>query len=349
MAATRDSRHHAKRHGKHQKQTRHFLKVYAPYLPLTLIVAVGLLFSAYWQPRRKHSVLSYATNTTVNGLLQATNQQRVANGLGSLALNSQLDQAAQAKADDMVARNYWSHNTPDGNPPWIFITQAGYTYSAAAENLAYGFATSDDTVSGWMNSPPHRENLLNGTYVDVGFGVANAPNYVGSGNETVVVAMYGAPQVKAASTAPAASPSNTALAPKSSSPPATNQSAPTASNPPASNVPATPAPTAAAASPATNEPAPAASQSPQLVAEVKPQSISRLQAVTSGSMPWLASLTTTLMIIGIAILALRHGFALQKVLIRGERYIVRHALLDATVISFIGLCLIVGQSAGVIR
>lgn len=348
MAATRESRHHAKRHGKHQKQTRHFLKVYAPYLPLTLIIGLGLLFSAYWQPRVKHGVLAYATNTTVSGLLQTTNQQRTANGVGGLTLNSQLDQAAQAKANDMVTRDYWSHNTPDGNPPWVFITQAGYSYSAAAENLAYGFATSDDTVAGWMNSPPHRENLLNGTYTEVGFGIANSQNYVGTGQETVVVAMYAKPQVAAAATQAPASPVPTTTA---SVPPATAPA-------PAATPKASPAPLASQAAPTPPEAEPVA-----VIASAKPDSdteyhavlsasaqrVSRLQAVTNGALPWLASITTALSVIGVAILIIKHSLALQKVLVRGERYVVQHVLLDATVVSFIGLCMIVSQTAGVIR
>jgi hypothetical protein len=137
--------------------------------------------------------LGATSNFTSSALLNDTNQQRLNDQEKPLALNSQLDAAAQAKANDMVTRNYWSHNTPDGRTPWSFITAAGYNYQAAGENLAYGFNSADDAVTGWMNSPTHRANILNADYQDVGFGVAQSPNYQGQGPATVVVAEYGQP------------------------------------------------------------------------------------------------------------------------------------------------------------
>ena len=195
-----------KRHGKHQNPTKDFLKVYWPYMPLLLIVSLGLALGLFSRPLAQRGVLAYATSLSRNGLLDATNQQRAANGVGNLGLNNSLNQAAQAKADDMVARDYWSHNTPEGNPPWVFIDSTGYDYKKAGENLAYGFLTSTDTVTGWMNSPSHRENMLLGDYTDVDFGYANSSNYQGTGPETVVVAMYGQPMVASASVAPAPTP-----------------------------------------------------------------------------------------------------------------------------------------------
>ena len=167
---------------------------YLKLLPALLIFAASILVRSapsVASITKPSSVLGYATSISVGDLLAGTNSQRSANGVASLALNTKLINAAQAKANDMVARDYWSHTTPDGQQPWVFITQAGYSYRAAGENLAYGFATSSDTITGWMNSPPHKENLLKTTFNDVGFGIANSANYVGTGQQTVVVAMYG--------------------------------------------------------------------------------------------------------------------------------------------------------------
>lgn len=182
-----------------EKHTKRFVKVYAPYLPLAFIVAIGMFISGYGEFRQLRShVLAYATNMTDNGLLDATNSQREKEGLPSLSYSQRLDEAAQAKAEDMAARNYWSHNTPEGKEPWIFIDNAGYSYYKAAENLAYGFTTSNGAVNGWMNSPGHRANILDGQLKEVGFGIVNVANYQGKGPETVVVAMYGTPSVASA-------------------------------------------------------------------------------------------------------------------------------------------------------
>src|SRR5690606_3424397 len=125
-----------------------------------------------------------------------------ANGKAALSLNDKLNAAAQAKAEDMKARNYWSHNTPDGQEPWVFFDAQGYIYKKAGENLAYGFATSTETVTGWMNSPSHKANLLDGAFTEVGFGFANSENFVSTGNETIIVAMYAQPYTQPASTPP---------------------------------------------------------------------------------------------------------------------------------------------------
>jgi hypothetical protein len=169
------------------------MKVYWPYLPLIAIAVFGSLMLVMDINRRNQAVLSYATEIGSSSLLQATNSQRKAHNRPALTIDSKLSSAAQSKADDMAKRNYWSHNTPDGKEPWVFLQQSGYSYQKAGENMAYGFATSKDTIKGWMNSPGHRANLLDESYQQVGFGFANVANYQDSGPATIVVAEYGTP------------------------------------------------------------------------------------------------------------------------------------------------------------
>jgi hypothetical protein len=339
MVAHKRAAHQHKRHGHHQKRTKHFLKVYSPYVPLVLIVMTGLVLSTYWQPKSHHGVLAYATSMSVSDLLSSTNDQRIANGLAGLSLNGQLDNAAQAKANDMAARNYWSHNTPEGNPPWVFINNAGYQYKAAGENLAYGFTTSSDTVAGWMNSAGHRANILNGTYSEVGFGFANSSDYQNSGPETIVVAMYGAPKV----TAPAPAPVTSTPAPAAKATPSTE---PALAPPPAQsdNPPAGEKPVKKQTPVATQS-----SPSQSAVAEPTTQRVSRLQTLTQGSTPWIASMVTLIAIVGAAALVLKHGLALRKAMVKSERYVLHHALFDITIISLIGLCFVISRTAGFIR
>ena len=191
--ATRPSRNtksHKKRSGKHHRHSDSYLKHYWPYIPMLLIVGLGLVFNSVWS----HSnVLGVSNDFSSTSLLQATNHQRSADHETSLNLNQQLSSAAQAKANDMATRNYWSHDTPDGKTPWSFVAAAGYQYQAVGENLAYGFNDASDTVTGWMNSPEHRANILNTGYKEVGFGVAQSQNYQGHGAATIVVAEYGEP------------------------------------------------------------------------------------------------------------------------------------------------------------
>lgn len=187
-----NSIHHKRRYGQHQKHTKRFKDTYWPYLPMLAIVAVGLVTSAIWSGTAR-GVLGATTNINVSTLLSDTNIERSQDNEHGLQLNSQLTAAAQAKADDMAARNYWSHVTPDGKQPWTFIQNTGYQYEAAGENLAYGFSSANATMRGWMSSAEHRNNILNSAYHDVGFGIATSPDYQGHGQQTVIVALYAEP------------------------------------------------------------------------------------------------------------------------------------------------------------
>lgn len=326
---------------------------FVPAIIIT-IFATGLS----WQPQlaRLHSdqgVLAYATNVSQAGLLSATNTQRSNNGVAVLTSSSLLNAAAQAKANDMITRNYWSHQTPDGQQPWVFITNAGYQYLAAGENLAYGYMTSAATVTGWMNSPGHKANLLSTNYTEVGFGIANSANFVGNGEQTVVVAMYAKPQ--------------TASAPA----PAPSQSTPTlpAATKPSSTKPQTstqPTPTETAP---IKETKPEEITEPESEAEPLEEEIIAVAADTNTSTPLSASPTTTrriqlfgtnnmffsaaavvLAVCSIGLLWVLHkGFHVKKYLTTGERFIAHHLHLDLTVLAIVYLGFVLLSVSGFVR
>lgn len=138
-----------------------------------------------------NNVLGFATDITVDKLYQLTNEQRQKNGLATLQYNAKLADAAQKKAQDMFAKNYWAHYSPDGNTPWQFILASGYQYEFAGENLAKNFLFSQGVIDGWMNSQTHRDNILKPEYSDVGFAIVNG---VLNGEETtLVVQEFGKP------------------------------------------------------------------------------------------------------------------------------------------------------------
>jgi len=136
-------------------------------------------------------VLGYAASIPPSEVIRLTNAQRVANGLPALSENSTLDSAALAKGNDMLAKGYWAHFAPDGTSPWSFFTSLGYKYRYAGENLARDFSDPTSVVSAWMNSPSHRENILNPNYGEIGVGVIEG--ILSGADTTIIVQFFGLP------------------------------------------------------------------------------------------------------------------------------------------------------------
>jgi len=160
---------------------------------LSLLVAIFLFgqFALNFYLLVSPSVLGFASNITPEKVLEVTNQKRAENGLAPLTLNNKLNEAAQRKAGDMFAFNYWAHVSPSGRTPWSFFQEVGYKYLYAGENLARDFMNSDSVVDAWMNSPTHRDNILNPNYKEIGLSVVNGT--LNGVETTLVVQMFGTP------------------------------------------------------------------------------------------------------------------------------------------------------------
>jgi uncharacterized protein YkwD len=120
---------------------------------------------------------------TLAGVTEATlcllNGERADHGLPPLAANGKLASAASAFAQDLVAGSYFSHTGRDGSGVLDRIERTGYIREDRAwrvgENLAWGtgaLATPAAIMQAWMNSPGHRDNILNPHYREMGVGVA---------------------------------------------------------------------------------------------------------------------------------------------------------------------------------
>lgn len=132
-----------------------------------------------------------ASAITPATVISLANAARTEGGLTELTANSLLAQAAQAKANDMLSKQYFSHNTPSGETPWTFIKATGYSYVTAGENLAIDFTEAESIQTAWMNSPGHRANIMNKSFQEIGIGIAKGM-YNGH-QTTIVVQMFGTP------------------------------------------------------------------------------------------------------------------------------------------------------------
>lgn len=334
-------------HRKHKPHSKQYAKVYWPYLPVLLFMLIGLPFIS--NPRynlHKGNVLSYATEMSPGGLLGASNSQRAANGVGGLTLNALLNQAAQQKANDMVARDYWSHNTPEGNQPWVFIDATGYEYKKAGENLAYGFETSADAITGWMNSPSHRANMLDSAFDEVGFGIANSPNYQNHGEMTVVVAMYGDPYA-APTPQPTAAPTPTPkpVLPAQVVPVPTD--VPTAEPTPSPTI--TPTPTQATDQSSRNKPSPVGFTTESPTSNQSPRGVSRIDTFASGKAPWSYYTLTISMFAAIVLFAIKHALAIKRFIVHGEALVINHPLVDVGLLIIIAVAYYATRTVGFIQ
>ena len=102
------------------------------------------------------------------------NQERGKRGLKKLKTNGRLSLASQRHSKSMVARKAFAHGNFVGRIKAARYLSGSGTWSVG-ENIAWGsgrLATPDEIVKAWMNSPPHRHNILSGKFREIGIGVA---------------------------------------------------------------------------------------------------------------------------------------------------------------------------------
>jgi len=120
-------------------------------------------------------------------IVELVNQRRaqgaVCNGAqmppaGALAINSILQQTARAHAADMAANHYFAHENLSGQSAFDRIGAAGYTFSTAAENIAAGNPSPEETMQQWMTSTTgHCENIMNPDFAHIGVGYAYSESH----------------------------------------------------------------------------------------------------------------------------------------------------------------------------
>jgi uncharacterized protein YkwD len=122
-------------------------------------------------------------------IIHEVNRLRQARGLHPLAASAPLQAAAAFQTRDMIERGYFEHerqgSTFSGRLRRFYPITPGKTWTVG-ENLAWSSPTisAASTIDLWLNSPPHRRNLLEPTWREVGVGVFSAPSAGGAFAET---------------------------------------------------------------------------------------------------------------------------------------------------------------------
>ncbi len=125
----------------------------------------------------------------VQEVFDFVNSERRGVNFNTLTFNDKLNQAAQAKADDMINKDYFAHKSPDGKMPWDWVSRKDYPYLYMGENLAMNFTSAQSAHNALMLSPTHKKNILNSKYSEVGVAIATG-DFEGK-NTNILVELFG--------------------------------------------------------------------------------------------------------------------------------------------------------------
>ncbi len=164
-----------------------------------------------------------ATNVAqvADATLCLINEQRTAAGRGPVTADATLSSASTAYAVDMVARDFFAHESPDGGTLDQRLARVGYSYEIAGENIAWGegvLATPAQIVNAWMNSEGHRTNIMDGDFRQIGLGIVPDVPHASSFGGATYVTDFGTPSGQPA---PRSAPQSATLAARAGSPRAT--------------------------------------------------------------------------------------------------------------------------------
>ena len=153
---------------------------------LAVLVPVASFLSADASAKDSHQAHKGAALTVDLGILQQLNQIRRVHHLAPLALSPNLDAAARRHSDDMLAKGFFAHNSSNGEQFWqrieSFYPQPRSGYWSVGENLYWtpGPATAPGSMKAWMASPPHRANILNPAWREIGIATVSSADATGT-------------------------------------------------------------------------------------------------------------------------------------------------------------------------
>ncbi|MCI0387010.1 CAP domain-containing protein [Streptomyces sp. CNQ085] len=130
-----------------------------------------------------HSRLTAPGHTTVAApppadderaeVVRLVNALRAEAGCSALAPHPALEEAARDHSASMARTGELSHRGSGGRSLMRRLKDTGYAWSQVGENIAYGYPDAAAVVAGWMDSPPHRRNILACGHRDIGVGLAH--------------------------------------------------------------------------------------------------------------------------------------------------------------------------------
>ena len=153
-----------------------------------ILVAVGLfIFLPFLQVEAQTTSTPNASN-----IVKLINSERTSRGLSPLSENTLLTKAAKTRSGVLASMGKLIHVSAPSGSAWPTLAAVGYSYTLAGENLASIPPATMEVVPAWMESAPHRANILTSEYKEVGIGISQGP-YQG-GTAYYVVAYFADPK-----------------------------------------------------------------------------------------------------------------------------------------------------------
>lgn len=155
-----------------------------------VVTILAIVLCAFMLP----SVIANAQEDVAQQVLERINRARAEANLPPLARNAELAAAAQDHANDLLKNGaQLGHRGSDGSTIRQRIARAGYAGGTVGENWA-GYRSLDKIFDFWLNDAPHRQNILNARYSEIGVGVAARAN-----GGFLIVTDFGSPEIRAES------------------------------------------------------------------------------------------------------------------------------------------------------
>lgn len=161
------------------KRTRsEFWRKYREGILVVALIAGAVIYTQVQSPRylfKLGNPVAYALSEEVltkEDIITLTNNIRALNGQPPLKENLLLNNIAELRAKDMLEKQYFAHVSPAGQQVSDIANNLGYRYRIIAENIERGnFYTSQNVINNWMESPGHRNNILDKEMKEIGVAV----------------------------------------------------------------------------------------------------------------------------------------------------------------------------------
>ncbi len=161
-------------------------KIFVFFIFVIFILIETISFASYMEARSGEEEIKNKIEIMINEeaslkeeeveTLNLINEYRKQNGLDELKPISRLQDMAKLKAEDIVSNEYFSHTSESLGTPFEMLKNNGVKYKVAGENLA-GSTSPEKAVDAWIESPAHKENILDEEFQYTGIYVIDSPVY----------------------------------------------------------------------------------------------------------------------------------------------------------------------------